>query len=103
VKYTPFDQEAHLGAPPWRIADPAVRAWETAHGHDVRGRCYPEYGCLVIEPALEERLRAVIKRIGNMPNGNSEWSEEYRQGYDKAMARVRAEVACYALDRTETP
>jgi pullulanase/glycogen debranching enzyme len=60
----------------------------------------------VIEPALEaevERLRQALTRIGNMPNGNAEWNEEYRQGYDKAMSRVRAEVARYAPDRTEEP
>lgn len=39
------------------------------------------------------RLRLGLANIDAMPPANAEWSEEYRQGYDKAMSRVRAEVA----------
>lgn len=46
--YTTYDQEKHLGPPPWKHDDPAVQAWEKAHGHDVRLECYPEYGCLLL-------------------------------------------------------
>lgn len=41
--YEAWDQEAKLGEPPW--SGPALAAWEAAHGHDARLKCYPEYGC----------------------------------------------------------
>jgi hypothetical protein len=53
--YEPFDQEARLGPPPWKHT-PELSAWMRAHGHDVRLKCYPEFGCQVIEPALERRI-----------------------------------------------
>jgi hypothetical protein len=46
-EYRPFDQDKHLGQPPWD--GPKLTAWEQAHGHDARIKCYPEYGCQVIE------------------------------------------------------
>lgn len=64
----PFDQERWLGEPPWRD-DAKVQEWETAHGHDVRLKCYPEFGCAAIEhesDAREERiteLEAELRRI----------------------------------------
>jgi hypothetical protein len=45
-KYRPFDQSKHLGLPPW--GGDALARWEEAHGHDVRLKCYPEFGCQVI-------------------------------------------------------
>lgn len=51
--YRPFDQERHLPPPPWQPDDPALIAWESAHGHDVRTKCYPEYGCQAIGYALD--------------------------------------------------
>lgn len=48
-EYRPWDQRKHLGDPPWRPDDPAVREWERVHGHDVRLKCYAEFGCQVIE------------------------------------------------------
>lgn len=46
--YRPFDQERHLGRPPYSDSS-AVKAWEEAHGHDVRLKCYPEFGCQAIQ------------------------------------------------------
>lgn len=54
--YEPFDQDTRVGPPPWSPADPALRAWEAAHGHDIRLKCYVEHGCQVIESALEARI-----------------------------------------------
>jgi hypothetical protein len=49
--YRAFDQHEKLGPPPWRADDPALLRWETAHGHDVRLKCSPEYGCRLTNPA----------------------------------------------------
>lgn len=49
--YRPWDQGRHLGPPPWKPSDPALVAWEAAHGHDVRLKCYAEFGCLVLSAA----------------------------------------------------
>lgn len=60
TRYERFDQKQRLGPPPW--SGPAVEAWEEAHGHDVRLKCYVEFGCRLIERDLdeaEERLAAV--------------------------------------------
>ena len=48
--YRPFDQARWLGEPPW--SGPELEAWEQAHGHDVRVKCYPEYGCQAIDYEL---------------------------------------------------
>ena len=61
----PDDQERWLGPPPWQYT-PTLKAWEEAHGHDVRVKCYPEYGCRAIEVERDalldenERLREAI-------------------------------------------
>lgn len=57
--YRPFDQREKLGGPPWSGTD--LAAWEEAHGHDARLKCYPEYGCLVIEQQYERRI-ALLQR-----------------------------------------
>jgi hypothetical protein len=55
--YEPFDQDKWLvHGPPFVANDPAVIAWEKAHGHDVRLKCYVEFGCQVIEPTLERHI-----------------------------------------------
>lgn len=47
--YRPFDQDKWLlTPPPWHPNNPALVAWEAAHGHDFRIKCYPEFGCLAI-------------------------------------------------------
>lgn len=61
--YVPWDQGEKLPPPPWSPDDPDVRAWEQAHGHDVRLKCYVEFGCQVIEPALEARIEQLEGRI----------------------------------------
>lgn len=43
--YRMWDQEDKLGPPPWSSEDPKLIAWEAAHGHDVRLKCYVEFGC----------------------------------------------------------
>jgi len=58
TEYSLSDQEEKLGPPPWHEDDPAVQAWEAAHGHDVRLDCYVEYQCMQIEPAYQRRLDA---------------------------------------------
>ena len=79
--YIPFDREAHLGKPPWKHDDPAVVAWEAAHGHDVRMKCYPEFGCMVIESSLEaeiDRLKAMLNELPAEllhPEFGTEWRE----------------------------
>ena len=61
VTYKPFDQTEHLNSPPW--SGDALERWEAAHGHDVRLKCYPEYGCLVIEKDLERKLDAALAKL----------------------------------------
>lgn len=48
MTYRPFDQERHLGPPPWSDSE-ALRGWEAAHNHDVRTKCHPEFGCMAID------------------------------------------------------
>lgn len=49
AEYALWDQEKHLGPPPWRNDDLKLWAWEEAHGHDVRSKCYAEFGCRLVE------------------------------------------------------
>ena len=60
--YKPWDREEKLGPPPWWPGNSKVMAWEAAHGHDVRLKCYPEFGCKLLEPA-HERLFAAARKI----------------------------------------
>ena len=65
--YRPFDQD-RLGDPPWSRTDPRVMAWERAHGHDVRLKCLPEFGCqAVIDRAerIEDAAREVVRILGD--------------------------------------
>ena len=67
--YRPFDQDRWLPPPPWKPALPALVNWEAAHGHDVRMKCYVEYGCQAIQyeaDALADevaRLRSVVAGV----------------------------------------
>ncbi len=69
--YFPFDQASKLPTPPWHMADdlPALKAWEAAHGHDVRLKCYPEYGCQAVQACLDRvtELIAHARRISAGP------------------------------------
>lgn len=80
--YEPSDRDEKLGIdPPYDSA--LLAAWEEAHGHDVRLKCYPEFGCRVLEATLavhvakladaleeaEARIAAVTDRmVGNCPH-----------------------------------
>lgn len=67
IVYRTWDREEKLGPPPWSSKDPKVIAWEHAHGHDVRLKCYAELGCDLVVPELEAevgRLREVLLRYG---------------------------------------
>jgi len=63
-EYSTWDRDKKLGQPPYD-KDALVR-WESVHGHDVRLKCFPEFGCqLLLDPedvidALAE-LEAVSK------------------------------------------
>src|SRR4051812_5912474 len=72
--YEPFDQEARLPPPPWSPDDPALKAWEAAHGHDVRVKCYVEFGCQVIEESLERE----IDRLESQNQALQEESDRWR-------------------------
>lgn len=48
------DDNSMLGEPPWKPDDPALVAWEEAHGHDVRLRCSTDYHCRLVDRDLEE-------------------------------------------------
>lgn len=75
--YYRFDQDEKLGPPPW--SGPALDAWEAAHGHDVRLKCYVEFGCLLIEAEVD-RLRAEVERLrANQLRDGGTWHTE--RGY----------------------
>lgn len=89
--YAPFDQDKHLGDPPWSDEE-ALQAWEEAHGHDARVKCLPEYGCLTYYTEWErltdevdqletevERLRAAV----NTYVGVIEERDHYREVLDE--------------------
>jgi hypothetical protein len=109
MTYEPFDQANHLGDPPWRPGDHRLTAWERAHGHDARLKCYPEFGCLVIEPALDhevatlrdeiERLRGALNAIGRSRE-RSDDLEETRRLRDLALAALHPEPT---QDPTQLP
>lgn len=88
--YRPFDQDRHLGPPPWSGDDPAVQGWEDAHGHDVRLKCYPEFGCQAIEyerQAMEEVVGAVRAHLVLGPQDDS----PSRFALESALARLDGE------------
>lgn len=59
--YRPFDQRRWLGDPPW--SGDELIAWETAHGHDVRMKCYVEYGCQAVIPEAHEDGRREVTAL----------------------------------------
>ena len=73
--YRPWDRDEKLGPPPWSGTDPKVIAWEQAHGHDVRLKCYPELGCQLVEvraERIEAAARAVVDMLDSRPVGLDE-------------------------------
>lgn len=83
-EYRPFDQAEKLGPKPWKMADPAVIAWEQAHGHDPRVKCLPEFGCLVIETALLAEIEAQ-REILAAQKGVIERVTQARDGFEAAL------------------
>ena len=61
--YEPFDQKTWLGESPWKVSDPAVIAWEAAHGHDPRIKCFAEYGCQLLEVVGARRILSLIEAL----------------------------------------
>lgn len=77
--YKPFDQEEHLGDPPWE-KNAALEAWEKGHGHDVRLKCYPEYGCQAIERE-RERLEDEVRNLKAHVRSWGEFAMEQQNKY----------------------
>jgi len=73
--YEPFDQDKWL-AEPWRNDSHAVAMWEQAHGHDVRVKCYAEFGCQVIEPTLERRIEELLRKLEQAEYERDIWKAE---------------------------
>jgi hypothetical protein len=104
LAYMPFDQERWLPDPPWKPTDPALQAWEKAHGHDVRLKCYSEFGCQAIEKALDhatvelDRLRDGLQILADkieaealtVPDDRkTEWGKGYAEGLMFGVHRIR--------------
>lgn len=60
LSYSAFDQREKLGEPPW--SGPELEAWEAAHQHDARLKCYPEFGCAFAKTDHEEELEAAMRQ-----------------------------------------
>lgn len=62
LTYAPFDRDEKLGEDraAWVLAE--VDAWEDAHGHDVRLKCYPEFECRVVEVPWARALTEVVSQ-----------------------------------------
>src|SRR3954469_2172352 len=89
--YEPFDQEARLPPPPWSPDDPALKAWEAAHGHDVRVKCYVEFGCQVIEESLEreiDRLESQNQALQERAATFKAWADDYKTQRDDALVAL---------------
>lgn len=66
-EYRCWDREEKLGSVPeggFKPTDPKVIAWEAAHGHDLRLKCYPEFGCLLI-PDFEDMVDRVQRVLAD--------------------------------------
>lgn len=96
--YRAWDREKWLGSPPWKPDDPKLIAWEAAHGHDCRLKCYREFGCSVAEHYVSdeevERMAALIIYIRN-PTWPKRWgwTEWMRKDETRAEARELLEKA----------
>jgi hypothetical protein len=107
MDYEPFDQADKLG--PYPHDDrAALDAWEVAHGHDVRLKCYVEFGCQVIEPALERRIEELEAerdkwrgKAENLLGGYSQHLIECPEGRYRAALQVIAETGHFATTAVE--
>lgn len=90
ARYRPGDQDDWLGEPPWSPSDPALIAWEAAHGHDVRSKCYPEFGCKVIQSDLEDRIDELETEV------DKTWRDATIAALTWAAERVGQEAAKHA-------
>ena len=61
TEYRPSDQEEKLGKPPTTDKE-AVKAWEAAHGHDVRLKCYPENSAVELLIVIDEITDEMVRR-----------------------------------------
>lgn len=71
--YKPFDQETRIPywadrgldfrTPEGQERSKGARAWENAHGHDIRSKCIPEYGCQVIESYSVNLIQRLIAAL----------------------------------------
>ena len=59
--YEPFDQNEKLGDRPWD--DEKLKAWEKAHNHDARTKCFAEYGCQVLAVPAARRILSLVDAI----------------------------------------
>ncbi len=94
MNYTPWDQDEHLGPPPWSEYDPHVIAWEAAHGHDVRLKCYAEYGCLVIEQDAYDRG----VEDGIAKGAAASHAESHAEGVEEGIVEGREEAFAEVAD-----
>lgn len=83
--YAPFDQEQHLGKPPW-TDDERRHTWERAHGHDVRLKCYPEFGCLVIQEEADRDISFLLDALDAAHAENERLREERKGLYTASQA-----------------
>lgn len=84
MEYLPFDHDV------WGLGDlpphaeqteevrQAVTDWEAGHGHDIRLKCYPEYGCQALLNEIELLQQVVaamdIKVMQPDMGGNHQYS-----------------------------
>lgn len=95
--YLPFDQERHLGDPPW--FGPTLKAWEEGHGHDARVKCYPEFGCQAIQNQAD-RYYGALTVIAGFRSDSRDASDHWGRGY-VAGRKYAAGVARKALTDPE--
>ncbi|KQO98404.1 hypothetical protein [Leifsonia sp. Leaf264] len=62
TEYVAFDRDEKLGTELPYDTD-KLAAWEAAHGHDVRTKCYPEFGCYVIEAGAAKHITAIADTL----------------------------------------
>jgi hypothetical protein len=59
--YRPDDREK-LGDRPY-AAGRELTKWEQGHGHDIRSKCYPEFGCAAIESYSMELVQKLVRQL----------------------------------------